>query len=144
MDSENFNAIFAFDAPALDPIFIFNHFISVIFEYSVFGRETIWWTFKRSGSSEVLGHTSVYARIEGKMYRMRSANKKCRPNGDDIRCCGQVPRYVRSSETKVTFRCLQTSHPLARMFKVPLLLPQEGRRWVCGDAGRCRYMIDLV
>ncbi|KAI0323714.1 hypothetical protein GY45DRAFT_1349717 [Cubamyces sp. BRFM 1775] len=142
--NDRFNVTFAFDAPSLDPIFISNHFVTVILEFSVFGREEIWWSLNRSASSEVLSHTAVYAAIEGKMFRIRSAPKRRRPNGEDIRCCEQVPKYVKCSDTQVTFRCVCPGHQGARTFCIPLLLPEKDRRWILGEMGHSRYMIDIV
>ncbi|EIW56988.1 uncharacterized protein TRAVEDRAFT_49800 [Trametes versicolor FP-101664 SS1] len=140
--SQAFNSVFAFDASQVDPVVVSANFVATILEYGVFGRETIWNAFQRAGNSDVLFHTAVYAGIEGKMYRMRYAPVRHRPNGEDVLCCLQEPKYVNIDELKqrVLYRCQQRCHKGPRRFIVKLLPTDEETRWVVGDVGQHRYI----
>lgn len=144
MRSKRFGAVFAFDAPMLDPLLISNHFVTTILEFSVFGRETVWQALQRSAKPDVLFHTSVYAGIGGDMFRMASAPLRRRPNGQDVRCCNQMAKYVRLTGNRAIYRCCEPAHRGARIFGVELLLSEENKRWILGRTGRDRALLELI
>lgn len=128
----------------LDPLSISAHFVSTVLDYGVFGWESIWQSLQRAAKPEVLAHTSVYAGVSGKMFRIRSAALRRRPNGEDIRCCSQVAKYVKGMAGRVLFRCRQRSHVGSRLFTVRLLLPEDGKRWIYESGGHHRYIVDAL
>ncbi|KAH9856398.1 hypothetical protein C2E23DRAFT_722272 [Lenzites betulinus] len=142
--SEQFGAVFAFDAPTLDPILASNHFVTTIMEFSIFGEDSVWQALRRSAKPDVLFHTSVYAGIGGTIYRLCSAPLRRRPNGEDIRCCGQMAKYVKSSCDRVLYRCCQPAHWGSRFFRVALLPEVENERWIIGRSGWDRALLERI
>lgn len=144
--SSQFGSVFAFDAAMLDPLWISNHFVTTILEFSIFGRETVLQALQKSAKPDVLIHTSVYTAIEGNMYKLTYAPLRDRPNGEAIRCCNQTPKYVRIDAKKRTtyFRCREPGHCGTRTFRVRLAPPEEGRRWILGQSGYNRALLELI
>ncbi len=144
--SSHFGAVFAFDAAMLDPLWITNHFVTTILEFSIFGRETVLQALQKSAKPDVLFHTSVYTAVEGNTYKLTYAPLRDRPNGEDIRCCNQMPKYVRFDDKRRTiyYRCREPGHRGARSFRVRLSPPEEGRRWILGRSGHDRALLELI
>ncbi|KAI0370439.1 hypothetical protein BV20DRAFT_944246 [Pilatotrama ljubarskyi] len=142
--SKRFASVFAFGAPALDPILISAHFATTVLDFHVFGRESLWNTIQRAGKPEVLNHSDVYMAIRGDIFRMRSACLRRRPNGDLIRCCNQIPKYQCRIGSRIRYRCLQPAHRESRTFWVKMLPVEAHKRWIIGETGKDRYMIELV
>ncbi|KAI0642152.1 hypothetical protein C8Q79DRAFT_918319 [Trametes meyenii] len=142
--SDRFDSVFAFGAPMLDPIIISCHFIITILDFNVFGRESLWNTLQRAAKPEVLCHTSVFIGSSGKLLRLRLASLCNHPNGEDVHCCNQVAKYLKTVGNHVKFRCHEPGHEGPRNFRVPLLGNEEGKRWILGAAKKDRYMVDVV
>ncbi|KAI0356115.1 hypothetical protein OH77DRAFT_1402054 [Trametes cingulata] len=143
--SQRFDTVYAFNAPMLDPIMMSCHFITTILDFNIFGREPFFKTLQRTAKAEVLSHTAVFAGKSGKIYRVRMASLRRAPNGEAVRCCGQVAKYMETRNGRIRFRCVEPAHHgRPRSFALPLLLAKEGVRWVLGTGTKCRYIIDIV
>ncbi|KZT07152.1 uncharacterized protein LAESUDRAFT_651726 [Laetiporus sulphureus 93-53] len=141
-----FSTVFAFDAPSLDPITISNHFISTVLDFHVFGREHVSKALERALKPEVLSHTSVYAGWDGQLRRISDAAWRRRPNGVDIRCCGQAAKYISTvtGNDFITFHCQQSQHKGARTFRVRALKDNKPYQYFVGHRGKPRYMVSIV
>ncbi|KAI0350456.1 hypothetical protein OH77DRAFT_1463637 [Trametes cingulata] len=142
--SETFDTVFAFGAQMLDPITTSCHFITTILDFHVFGCDTLLCSLQRAAKPEVLSHTSVFACRSGKILRMRWAPLRRCPNGYEVRCCLQEPKYLHASGNRIRFRCVQPGHTGPRCFSVYLLPAVEGKRWILGAAGKDRYIVDEI
>ncbi|KAI0352072.1 hypothetical protein OH77DRAFT_1498132 [Trametes cingulata] len=141
--SEKFQTVFAFGARMLDPIATSCHFIATVLDFYVIGRDTLLYSLQRAAKPEVLVHTSVYVCLSGaKILRMRWACLRRCPNGYEIRCCEQEPKYMQALRNRIKYRCTESVHQGPRTITVYLLPAVEGKRWILGTAGRDRYIVD--
>lgn len=142
--SEKFNAVFSFGAASVDPILVSNQFVTVILEFSVFGQETVWNALERAAKPNVLFHTAIYLGIGGQVFKTCTAPLRRRPNGTEILCCNQTPKYMGHTRNKARYRCLQAMHTGARTFRITLLLEEQGTRWIGGGGGHDRFITNRI
>ena len=107
------------------------HFISVVLEHHIFAHEPTIKVAERATRS-LIKYSAVYFSHQMKHFCLRDAAIRFRPNGDDIRCHNQFPKFVRTTQVgdnnAVIFRCSHPEHdtsgPHGRKFAVELL-PDE-------------------
>ncbi|KAI0716937.1 hypothetical protein C8Q76DRAFT_616816 [Earliella scabrosa] len=140
--SKRFSAVFAFGAPILDPILVTSQFVTSIVDYYIFGQESLLTATMRALKQEVMKHTTVYIGSEGAVKRVVDAPWRRKPNGIEIRCCQQVPKYMGTDRNgQIKFRCRVPSHTGRRTFRVEPLSPLKGIRQFWGRRGGSRYML---
>ncbi|KAI0706634.1 hypothetical protein C8Q76DRAFT_630286 [Earliella scabrosa] len=140
--SSRFSAVFAFGAPILDPILVTSQFVTSIVDYYCFGQEPLWTAIHRTLKQEVMKHTSIYIGSEDTVQRIADAPWRRKPNGEDVRCCEQVAKYMGTSrEGRIRFRCRVAGHVGTRTFYLDPMpsVPYVRRFW--GGRGGPRYMI---
>lgn len=142
MSSKRFSAVFAFGASVLDPILVTTQFLTSIVDYYLFGQESLWTAVHRTLKQEIMKHTSIYVGSEVTVQKIVDASWRLRPNGQEVRCCQQVPKYVRTDEHgKIIFRCRDPGHAGIRTFHIDPLPSVYGVRRFWGGRGGSRYMI---
>ncbi len=134
--------MFAFGAPALDPILVTTQFATSVVDYFILGQETIWNAIRLSLKQEIMKHTSIYVATQGSLYKITDAAWRRRPNGEEVRCCQQVSKYMGTDKRgDIKFRCQVTTHSGQRTFRISPLPETPGDRCIWGKKGGARYMV---
>ena len=145
ISSKSFTATLAFGAAALDPILVMGQFVTSAVDYYILGQEDLWTAIHRSLKQEIMQHTSIYVSCGGKIYKIVDASWRRRPNGEEVRCCQQAAKYIKTdSSGRITFRCREPEHQGTRTFRVEPLPALLGIRRFFGRRGGSRYMISVV
>ncbi|KAI0689632.1 hypothetical protein C8T65DRAFT_588527 [Cerioporus squamosus] len=140
--SANFDAVFAFGAPMLDPVLTIGQFVTSVVDFFVLGQEDLWRAIHLSLKQEIMKHTAIYVASGGQVQRICDAAWRRRPNGEDIRCCQQMAKYLGTDSLgMIKFRCSVSAHQGSRTFRVKPLPPVVGVRRFLGGRGGPRYMI---
>lgn len=147
--SAYFQTVIAFGADNVDPLTVSTHFISTFLNFHIFSCEPVQKAVMRAFKHEVSSHTSVYIATEGDVLNLVDASWRRRPNGEDIRCCNQVPKYVNTTEIRgeitIKFRCQQRHHIGPKNIRVTPLQDLEGVRRFVGNKGDLhRFLIKSV
>ncbi|KAI0685040.1 hypothetical protein C8T65DRAFT_592892 [Cerioporus squamosus] len=143
--SRSFTAVLAFGAAVLDPILVMGQFVTSTVDYYVMGQEELWTAIYRSLKQEIMQHTSIYVGCGSTIHKIVDASWRRRPNGEDVRCCQQAAKYIKTDRSgRITFRCREPEHQGTRTFRVEPLPALLGVRWFLGKRGGSRYMISVV
>lgn len=135
----------AFGAAALDPILVMGQFVTSVVDYFIFGQEELWTAIYRSLKQEIMQHTSIYVGYHGQVHRIVDASWRRKPNGEEVRCCQQVAKYVATDRSgDIKFRCREPRHTGTRTFRVSPLPAIPGERRFLGGRGGSRYMISSI
>lgn len=97
----------------VDPLEVMTKFMYTVLDLHIFSNEGIIKAVERALPG--FGHRNpvfVHIRGENYLHRFRCASFVSSPNGEEIRCCGRFPKYVRCDlrRGKVIFRCRQAHH----------------------------------
>lgn len=115
----------------------------------MFGYESILTAAFHGFRPEVSFHTPIYLAHGKKVVRFVNATWRRRPDGYDIRCCSQIPKYVRTrvkdGRNVIVFRCQEVGHPGLRNFEVTPKEEEEGVRRIMGQPGDSnRFIVEEV
>ncbi|RDB30815.1 hypothetical protein Hypma_005824 [Hypsizygus marmoreus] len=128
--SSCFTSTFAFGAASVDPLTVTSHFIQTVVDFHIFGCESLEAAVLRAFKPEVASHTPVYVFSGQFTARLVNATLRRRPNGEDIRCCDQIPKYLetqhRGHGKVVLLRCLVSAHPGPRNLRIQALPSEPG------------------
>ncbi|RPD52217.1 hypothetical protein L227DRAFT_515173 [Lentinus tigrinus ALCF2SS1-6] len=143
--SQRFTAVLAFGAHVLDPIFIMGQFVTSVVDYHIFGQESVWTAIYRALRQDIVSHTPIYVGHRGDVQRIVDASWRRKPNGDDVRCCHQMAKYVGTDRSgRITFRCCEPGHVGTRTIRITPMANLAGVRRFLGRRGGTRYMISHV
>ena len=132
----------AFGTHVLDPILVMAQFMTSVVDYYFLGQEDAWTAVYRAVKQEIMQHTSIYLGLDGKVHRIMDASWRRKPNGEEVRCCQQVAKYVRTDpDGKIRFRCREPNHQGPRTIHIVPLSAVAGVRRFIGGRGGARYMI---
>ncbi|RPD65570.1 hypothetical protein L227DRAFT_493643 [Lentinus tigrinus ALCF2SS1-6] len=142
--STKFDVVFAFGASMLDPILAISQFATSIVDFYIIGQEDLWRAIPLSLKQEIMKHTSIYVGSNGQVQRACDASWRRRPNGEDVRCCRQVAKYMGTDRSgRIKFRCCVPTHHGSRTFFVTPFPSVSGVRRFLGRRGGPRYMVSL-
>ncbi|RPD63609.1 hypothetical protein L227DRAFT_496659, partial [Lentinus tigrinus ALCF2SS1-6] len=143
--SRRFTTVLAFGADVLDPIFIMGQFVTSVLDYHIFGQESIWTAIYRALKQDIVAHTSIYVGQAGEIQEIVDASWRRKPNGEDVRCCQQLAKYVKTERNGlIKFRCCQPAHVGTRTFRIAPMAAVTGVRRFLGGRSGTRYMISYV
>ena len=111
-------------------------------DYYILGQEELWPAIRHSLKQDIAQHTSVYVGEGRHIYKISNASFRRKPNGEEVRCCRQVAKYMgcdRRGET-AKFKCKVAGHPGTRTFRVKVRPETAGSR-VWGAKGGQRYIV---
>ncbi|KAI0684235.1 hypothetical protein C8T65DRAFT_593922 [Cerioporus squamosus] len=143
MMSSRFSTVITFDAPTLDPLLVASQFVTSVVDHYVLGQEDLWRAIRHSLKQEITKHTSICVGEQGQIYKVSDAPLRRKPNGEEVRCCRQVAKYMgcdRSGKI-IKFRCRVSDHPGVRTFRVRLHPAVTGTREIWGSRGGQRYIV---
>lgn len=144
-----FRSVLAFGGHSVDPLHVTSHFIQTLLDFHIFSNESLRKSLIRAYKVEVSMHTSVVVAHSLTVIRMVNAAWRRRPNGVDVRCCNQVPKYVATREIEgkevILFRCKEIGHTGPKRFRVYPLPHKIGAREFVGERNSShRIMIDYI
>ena len=120
-------------------------FVTSLVDYHIFGQESVWTAIYRGLKQDIMAHTSIYIGQDGNIQKIVDAPWRRKPNGDDIRCCLQLAKYVGTDRTgSIKFRCCEPNDLGPRTIRVTPLPTMTGVRRFLGQKGGTRYMISHV
>lgn len=135
--SKSFHSVFVFGGDNVDPLHVTSHFVHTILDFHVFGRDSLQKATMRAFKPEVSAHTSVFLAQNGTVLRFTNAAWRRRPNGVDIRCCNQIPKYVTTKNVDgrdiIIFRCKEINHVGNKRFRIFPLQERQGERQFLGE-----------
>ncbi|KIM73202.1 hypothetical protein PILCRDRAFT_829323 [Piloderma croceum F 1598] len=144
--NNKFRAVIAFKAPNLDASEATCAFLKPVLVYHLFEKHPLISAVQRALSEDFLRHTDIYVATDGRITLLRNAPMRSRPNGLDIYCCGQVPKYQNHGKVAnvVRYLCKSPAHIGGRYLKVVLENPHHFVSIPIVTGGRFRYMMKML